>query len=152
MADEPLQITYSYWDGAGHRRMLQVRKGDSIGEFLRAVQQQLATEFREVRTSAVENMIYIKEDLIIPHASLPLPTLPPGPGLIAVPLPVLWCLGAAIHVLRAHHQQGQGEEWAGKDCGSPRHCRICSPSSPLWGASCSTSTCTRTCAPLRTPP
>eukprot|EP00850_Spirogloea_muscicola_P020396 SM000214S06790 [mRNA] locus=s214:131854:134544:- [translate_table: standard] len=65
--NEPLEITYSYWDGAGHRRVLQVRKGDTIAEFLRAVQQQLSAEFREVRTSSVENMLYIKEDLIIPH-------------------------------------------------------------------------------------
>ncbi|GFY94606.1 XAP5 family protein [Actinidia rufa] len=65
--NEPLQITYSYWDGAGHRRVLQVRKGDSIGEFLRAVQQQLAPEFREIRTTSVENLLYVKEDLIIPH-------------------------------------------------------------------------------------
>ncbi|KAL5981821.1 hypothetical protein ACLOJK_015887 [Asimina triloba] len=62
--NEPLEITYSYWDGAGHRR---VRKGDSIGEFLRAVQQQLAPEFREIRTTSVENLLYVKEDLIIPH-------------------------------------------------------------------------------------
>ncbi|KAK0594775.1 hypothetical protein LWI29_000423 [Acer saccharum] len=39
--NEPLQITYSYWDGTGHRRVIQVRKGDTIGEFLRAVQQQV---------------------------------------------------------------------------------------------------------------
>ncbi|KAL8096818.1 protein XAP5 CIRCADIAN TIMEKEEPER isoform X1 [Apium graveolens] len=65
--NEPLQITYSYYDGAGHRRVLQVRKGDSIGEFLRAVQQQLAPEFREIRTTSVENLLYVKEDLIIPH-------------------------------------------------------------------------------------
>lgn len=65
--NEPLEITYSYWDGTGHRRVIQVRKGDAIGEFLRAVQQQLAPEFREVRTSSVENMLYVKEDLIIPH-------------------------------------------------------------------------------------
>ncbi|KAH7522789.1 hypothetical protein JRO89_XSUnG0107200 [Xanthoceras sorbifolium] len=57
----------NYWDGAGHRRVLQVRKGDSIGEFLRAVQQQLAPEFREIRTTSVENLLYVKEDLIIPH-------------------------------------------------------------------------------------
>ncbi|EMS47502.1 Protein XAP5 CIRCADIAN TIMEKEEPER [Triticum urartu] len=57
----------SYWDGTGHRRAIQVRKGDSIGEFLRAVQQQLAPEFREVRTTSVENLLYVKEDLIIPH-------------------------------------------------------------------------------------
>ncbi|MBA0799279.1 hypothetical protein Gohar_009805, partial [Gossypium harknessii] len=62
--NEPLEITYSYWDGAGHRR---VRKGDTIGEFLRAVQQQLAPEFREIRTTSVENLLYVKEDLIIPH-------------------------------------------------------------------------------------
>ncbi|BBH06949.1 XAP5 family protein [Prunus dulcis] len=62
--NEPLQITYSYWDGTGHRK---VRKGDKIGDFLRAVQQQLAPEFREVRTTSVENLLYVKEDLIIPH-------------------------------------------------------------------------------------
>lgn len=65
--NEPLQITYSYWDGTGHRRAIQVRKGDSIGEFLRAVQQQLAPEFREIRTTSVMNLLYVKEDLIIPH-------------------------------------------------------------------------------------
>ncbi|XP_022869027.1 protein XAP5 CIRCADIAN TIMEKEEPER-like, partial [Olea europaea var. sylvestris] len=64
--NEPLEITYSYWDGTGHRRVIQVRKGDTIGEFLRAVQQQLSPEFREVTTS-VENLLYVKEDLIIPH-------------------------------------------------------------------------------------
>ncbi|XP_078448336.1 XAP5 family protein [Wolffia australiana] len=65
--NEPLEITYSYWDGAGHRRVIKVRKGDTIGEFLRAVQLQLAPEFREVRTTSVENLLYVKEDLIIPH-------------------------------------------------------------------------------------
>ncbi|XP_024531509.1 protein XAP5 CIRCADIAN TIMEKEEPER [Selaginella moellendorffii] len=65
--NEPLEITYSYWDGAGHRRVIQVRKGDTIAEFLRAVQQQLASEFREIRTASVENLLYVKEDLIIPH-------------------------------------------------------------------------------------
>ncbi|XP_010531500.1 PREDICTED: protein XAP5 CIRCADIAN TIMEKEEPER isoform X2 [Tarenaya hassleriana] len=65
--NEPLEITYSYWDGTGHRRVIQVRKGDTIGDFLRAVQQQLAPEFREIRTASVENLLYVKEDLIIPH-------------------------------------------------------------------------------------
>lgn len=50
-----------------------MRKGDSIGEFLRAVQQQLAPEFREVRTTSVENLLYVKEDLIIPHVRSFLP-------------------------------------------------------------------------------
>lgn len=65
--DEPLEITYSYWDGTGHRRVVQVRKGDTIGHFLKDVQQQLASEFREIRTTSIENLLYVKEDLIIPH-------------------------------------------------------------------------------------
>ncbi|KAI4990473.1 hypothetical protein ZWY2020_038836 [Hordeum vulgare] len=57
----------AYWDGTGHMRAIQVRKGDSIGEFLRADHQQLAPEFREVRTTSVMNLLYVKEDLVIPH-------------------------------------------------------------------------------------
>nr|CAD1840740.1 unnamed protein product [Ananas comosus var. bracteatus] len=60
-----IEETLLGWNG--HRRVIQVRKGDTIGEFLRAVQQQLAPEFREVRTTSVENLLYVKEDLIIPH-------------------------------------------------------------------------------------
>ncbi|PWA41492.1 hypothetical protein CTI12_AA556060 [Artemisia annua] len=41
--------------------------GDTIGEFLQTVRQQLAPEFREVRTTSVENLLYGKEDLMIPH-------------------------------------------------------------------------------------
>jgi len=48
---------------------LQVRKGDSIAEFFRAVQHQLAAEFQEIHTASVENLLYVKEDLIIPHVS-----------------------------------------------------------------------------------
>jgi protein FAM50 len=56
-------ITFSYF----YHFVIQVRKGDTIGEFLRAIQQQLAPEFREIRTTSVENLLYVKEDLIIPH-------------------------------------------------------------------------------------
>merc|ERR1719254_369991 len=31
---ELLEITYSYWDGTGHRRMVQCKKGDTIATFL----------------------------------------------------------------------------------------------------------------------
>jgi protein FAM50 len=39
--NEPLDITYSYWDGSGHRRRITVRKGDTISDFLRAVRDQV---------------------------------------------------------------------------------------------------------------
>lgn len=36
---EQLTITYSYWDGSGHRRDINVLKGVTIGKFLEAVRQ-----------------------------------------------------------------------------------------------------------------
>ncbi|GFR50448.1 hypothetical protein Agub_g12669 [Astrephomene gubernaculifera] len=64
---EPVAITYSYWNGTGHRRHITVKKGDSIGLFLKQVREQLAPEFRELRHVGVDNLMYIKEDLIMPH-------------------------------------------------------------------------------------
>ncbi len=64
----PLEITYSYWDGAGHRRSILVRRGDTIGMFLRGVRDALAPEFRELKAASADEMLYIKEDLIIPNS------------------------------------------------------------------------------------
>ena len=44
-----------------------MQKGNTVGEFLKAVREQLSVDYREMRTASVENLIYIKEDLIIPH-------------------------------------------------------------------------------------
>lgn len=65
--NEPLEVTYSYWDGTGHRKKLTIRKGDSIGTFLKAAREQLASEFRELRAMSVDNLMFIKEDVILPH-------------------------------------------------------------------------------------
>jgi hypothetical protein len=67
-----LLISYIIITSSGfYHFVIQVRKGDTIGEFLRAIQQQLAPEFREIRTTSVENLLYVKEDLIIPHVWRP---------------------------------------------------------------------------------
>ncbi|CAD6935274.1 unnamed protein product [Tilletia controversa] len=63
MKNEAIEITYSYWDGSGHRRVVKCKKGDSIAQFLEKCRQQ----FPELRGISVDNMMYIKEDLIIPH-------------------------------------------------------------------------------------
>ncbi|KAL3160096.1 hypothetical protein ABBQ32_010874 [Trebouxia sp. C0010 RCD-2024] len=65
--NEPLPVTYSYWDGTGHRRKVVVRKGDTIAQFLKAVKIQLSEEFRELRSTSVSNLMYVKEDLVLPH-------------------------------------------------------------------------------------
>ncbi|GAA5973690.1 hypothetical protein JCM11641_005082 [Rhodosporidiobolus odoratus] len=63
MKQEPVEITYSYWDGSGHRKVVTCKKGDSIAQFLDKCRQQ----FPELRAISVDNLMYIKEDLIIPH-------------------------------------------------------------------------------------
>ncbi|KCV71056.1 hypothetical protein H696_02006 [Fonticula alba] len=63
MKAEPIQITYSFWDGSGHRASVEVRKGDSIATFLDRARR----EFDQLRGVPVDNLLYIKEDLIIPH-------------------------------------------------------------------------------------
>lgn len=60
---EVVKITYSYWDGAGHRRVLRCRKGTTIGRFLGMVQ----AEFKELRNVSSDSLMFIKEDLIIPQ-------------------------------------------------------------------------------------
>ena len=64
---ESLTITYSYWDGSGHRREITLPKGTTVGKFLGMVQQQLSAEFGELRATSSDNLIYVKEDLLIPH-------------------------------------------------------------------------------------
>ncbi|PRW18417.1 XAP5 CIRCADIAN TIMEKEEPER [Chlorella sorokiniana] len=64
---EPLEIIYSYYNGTGHRRAITVRKGDTVGQFLKAVVEQLMPQFREMRTASAGNLMYVKEDIILPH-------------------------------------------------------------------------------------
>lgn len=64
--DEEIEITYSYWDGSGHRRTIKMKKGNSIEAFLQGCLLDLRKEFHELRGITAEGLIYIKEDLIIP--------------------------------------------------------------------------------------
>ena len=58
----PCPITYSYWDGHGHRREVLMKQGNTIETFLRAVQK----DFPELAGTSTSDLLYIKEDLIIP--------------------------------------------------------------------------------------
>ncbi|CAM9288829.1 unnamed protein product, partial [Ectocarpus fasciculatus] len=64
---EMMEVVYSYWDGSGHRKAMQVKKGATVGRFLELVKMQLSTEFPEVRGLGTDSLLYVKEDLIIPH-------------------------------------------------------------------------------------
>ena len=67
--EEQIEITYSYWDGSGHRRQTTVKKGLRIDQFLEHCRRELCDGFPELRGTSAENLMYIKEDLVIPHVS-----------------------------------------------------------------------------------
>ncbi|KAH3764133.1 Protein FAM50 [Pelomyxa schiedti] len=60
---EVIEITFSFWDGSGHRRTSKVPKGTTIEQFLETVKH----DFKEIRNISVDNLMFVKEDLIIPH-------------------------------------------------------------------------------------
>lgn len=63
-----LEVTYSYWDGSGHRRNCVVERGFTIGQFLQKAKAELEkSDFPELRTVGSDTLMYVKEDLIIPH-------------------------------------------------------------------------------------
>uniref|UniRef100_A0A7N4PNZ6 Family with sequence similarity 50 member A n=1 Tax=Sarcophilus harrisii TaxID=9305 RepID=A0A7N4PNZ6_SARHA len=64
---EEIEITFSYWDGSGHRRTVMMKKGNSIHQFLQKALVILRKDFSELRSVGVEQLMYIKEDLILPH-------------------------------------------------------------------------------------
>jgi protein FAM50 len=59
---EEIEVVYSYWDGSGHRKSVICKKGDAISTFLEKCRQQ----FPELRGVSVDNLMYVKEDLIVP--------------------------------------------------------------------------------------
>lgn len=64
---EEITITYSYWDGSGHRRQLRLKKGNTIQQFLQRALESLRKEFNDLKPVSVDQLMYVKEDLIIPQ-------------------------------------------------------------------------------------
>lgn len=67
LKNEEIEITYSYWDGSGHRRQVRMKKGNSIQQFLQKSLEGLRREFNDLKSVTVDQLMYVKEDLIIPH-------------------------------------------------------------------------------------
>ncbi|KRZ62759.1 Protein FAM50 -like protein, partial [Trichinella nativa] len=65
--NEEINIAFSYWDGSGHRRDLKMKKGNSIQQFLQRALEMLRKDFNELKTVSSDSLIFVKEDLIIPH-------------------------------------------------------------------------------------
>uniref|UniRef100_A0A8D8R0L7 Protein FAM50 homolog n=1 Tax=Cacopsylla melanoneura TaxID=428564 RepID=A0A8D8R0L7_9HEMI len=67
LKEEEIDITFSYWDGSGHRRVLRMKKGHSVYHFLQKCMEMLRKEFSELKTVMADQLMYVKEDLILPH-------------------------------------------------------------------------------------
>ncbi|XP_063235566.1 protein FAM50 homolog [Bacillus rossius redtenbacheri] len=67
LKEEEIEITFSYWDGSGHRRTVRMKKGNSIYQFLQRCLELLRKEFSELKTVTADQLMYVKEDLILPH-------------------------------------------------------------------------------------
>lgn len=67
LKEEEIDITFSYWDGSGHRRTVRIKKGHSVYQFLQKVLELLRREFSELKTVMADQLMYVKEDLILPH-------------------------------------------------------------------------------------
>ncbi len=64
---EALEITYSYWDGSGHRRSCTIEKGATVGDFLEKVRKDLCADFKELSLLSGDALLYVKEDLMLPQ-------------------------------------------------------------------------------------
>lgn len=67
LKDQEIPITFSYWDGSGHRRSVVMKKGNSIYQFLQKCLELLRKEFNELKAVMADQLMYVKEDLILPH-------------------------------------------------------------------------------------
>lgn len=68
LKEEEIDITFSYWDGSGHRKNIIMKKGKSIYQFLqKSLEDVLRKEFPELKTVTADQLMYVKEDLILPQ-------------------------------------------------------------------------------------
>merc|ERR1712142_1014334 len=65
--DDEVEITYSYWDGSGLRKSTYVKKGNTVYQFLCKVLEMIRGEFPELKIATADQLMYVKEDLIIPQ-------------------------------------------------------------------------------------
>ncbi|KAL1140922.1 hypothetical protein AAG570_000850 [Ranatra chinensis] len=67
LKEEEIDITFSYWDGSGHRKSVRMKKGNSIYQFLQRCLEILRREFSELKSVTADQLMYVKEDLILPQ-------------------------------------------------------------------------------------
>merc|ERR1719481_492370 len=67
--EEEVDIVYSYWDGSGHKKTITMKKGNTVYQFLCKVLDNIRNEFPELKIISGDQLMYVKEDLIIPQTN-----------------------------------------------------------------------------------
>lgn len=67
LKEQEITVTFSYWDGSGHRKSINMKKGHTIYQFLQKCMDMLRKDFSELKTVMADQLMYVKEDLILPH-------------------------------------------------------------------------------------
>ena len=64
-----LDVTYSLWDGSGHRRTVTIEQGATVGEFLRRVLELEHSQknYRFASAWSIQDVMLVKEDVILPQ-------------------------------------------------------------------------------------
>ncbi|SBT36330.1 XAP-5 DNA binding protein, putative [Plasmodium ovale wallikeri] len=65
--EKVIEITYSYYDGYGHRRKISVKQKTTIGQFINKCVDKLKNEFIHLRSASCETLMFVKEDIILPN-------------------------------------------------------------------------------------
>jgi protein FAM50 len=65
--NEEVNIAFGYWDGSSHRKDVKMKKGATIAQFLQRSLEILRKEFSELKITTTDQLMFVKEDLIIPH-------------------------------------------------------------------------------------
>lgn len=69
LKNEEVDLVFSYWDGSGHRRSMRIKKRTTIQMFLTKALEILRREnaFNELKTASVDQLIFVKDDVILPQ-------------------------------------------------------------------------------------
>jgi len=65
--NEEINIAFCYWDGSSHRKDIKMKKGATLTQFLQRALDILRKEFNELKIATTDQVMFVKEDLIIPH-------------------------------------------------------------------------------------
>jgi protein FAM50 len=60
--NQPVKLSCSFWDGADHRFVVEIKKGDSVQEILEKAQ----LAFPPLKGSLISNLVLVKENIMLP--------------------------------------------------------------------------------------